>query len=218
MTIYTFGDSWAAGYGLTHNQKDFTKWLATYFNCKSKNFGECGSSLGQVLHDFTKRINDISADDLAIIIIPPDTRWYTSAVNGEGVCSLSWGASERKFKQFIKNEKPYWFSYHHSLFVYCIASLCLQRDLKFVLAHNYGYLDLIPPFDNLIPKQQFLSNKSLASLLNVNDKFDPYDLSNDGPDILEGKYFLENDTHPNEKGHQVIAEKIYNKYQELYNP
>ena len=113
-----------------------------------------------------------------------------------------------------------WFRYHHNLFIYTIQKILTDVEAKFVLAHNYGQIELLPEFENLIDKNVFLDfNKSLMTILGAIDSFKSYNKDlEDGPGHWEKqKYFIKNDNHPNNKGHKVIADLLRNKFNELYN-
>ena len=74
--VYCFGDSWAAGAELARHQKSFVYWLANALDAKSVNYGRNGSSLGIILHTIVSKSQSITTDDVVIVIVPPDTRWY----------------------------------------------------------------------------------------------------------------------------------------------
>jgi lysophospholipase L1-like esterase len=212
MKIITFGDSWAAGHGLGIGEKNFTDFLSLYLNCDYKNFAQRGASLGHILHDFTKEIKDITKDDLIVIITPPDVRWYTES-SGRNFSTIFIG--DKNYKSFVRDKSKYWFKYHHSLFIYTMYSICKDIKCNFILAHNYGSLDIIYPFYNLIQDEIFLNkSKSLTSLLGGRD-YNNYNLRHDGPPgSLKGENFIDGDTHPNEKGHKIIADLLLKKYNE----
>jgi hypothetical protein len=212
MKIITFGDSWAAGWGLKKKEKNFTSFLADYLKCKKLNFGMSSSSLGHILHDFTQNIHNAKQNDFIIIIIPPDIRWYTQS-GKDSFRSMLLG--DKDHKNFISDKSDYWFIYHHSVFVHSLYSVCAQLNLNYILAHNYGHLQFVKPFDQLIPDSIFLDrHKSLTTLLGGEDYAD-YDFKNDGPpDTVKGNNFIPNDVHPNETGHKLIAEMILGKINE----
>ena len=212
MKIVTFGDSWAAGHGLGIGEKNFTDNLSSHLKCQNKNFGQRGASLGHILHDFTKQINHIKEGDLIIVIIPPDVRWYTES-SGRNFSTIF--IRDKNYKNFIKDKSKYWFKYHHSLFIYTIYNICKSINCQFIFAHNYGSLDIIYPFSNLIPDNIFLNkSKSLTELLGGVD-YNNYNLNYDGPPgSIKGDNFIEGDTHPNEKGHEIIADLLLEKYNE----
>lgn len=213
MKILTFGDSWGAGYGLGNKEKNFTHFLEDLLDAPSQNFSETGSSLGHILHTFILKINRAEKNDLVVVIIPPDVRWYTITKRNE-VRTLFIG--DREYKNFIRNKSMYWFKYHHSLFIHSIHKICEQLDVKYILAHNYGKLEIINAFKPLIPNNIFLDkNNSLASLLGGDD-YKNYSKKHDGPIELAGKNFIPGDNHPNEKGHKIIAELLFNKFNEKY--
>lgn len=210
MNIWSFGDSWAAGYGLKENEKRFGDYIAKECQAAHINHGVAGSSLGHILEIFTKKANKIKQSDLVIFIIPPDIRWYN--VKEQKFYSIFSGMKE--YNKFIKNKNSYWFTYHHSLFIYTIINICKDIGCKFVLAHNYGVLSFENCFESLIDINCFLDiNKSLTTLLGGNDWYENYSdkLTDDGPPFIYGDYFIKNDTHPNELGHKMIANLILRK-------
>jgi len=212
MKIYTFGDSWGAGWGLEDNEKNFTQYLETYLSCSAKNYSQSGSSLGQITHDFINKHHKLMPGDLVTVIVPPDVRWYTE--RNKKIYSLF--LCNKKHRQFLKGKTDYWFLYHHALFMHSIYTVCLEKKANVIFAHNYGKLIIHEAFENLIPKKIFLDyNRSLADLLGSADWFGNYSLNHDGPPRpLVGENFIPNDTHPNEKGHEIIANLLYNKFNE----
>ena len=212
MKILTFGDSWAAGHGLGIGEKNFTDFLSESLRCENKNFGMSGASLGHILHDFTQQIRLIKENDLVIIIIPPDVRWYTQAED-KRFTTLFLG--DKKYKNFVKDKSKYWFKYHHSLFIYTMYNICKELRCNFLFAHNYGMLEIIEPFASIIPDKVFLDkHNSLTTLLGGAD-YNNYDLRYDGPpEYIIGENFISEDTHPNEKGHKIIADLLLDKYNE----
>lgn len=212
MKIHTFGDSWGAGWGLKGHERNFTKYLESYLSCRSENHSQAGSSLGQITHDFIKEHHKFVSGDLVIVIVPPDIRWYTE--KNKRICSLF--HEDREHKQFLKGKTDYWFLYHHALFMHSIYSVCSQKKVDVIFAHNYGKLIIHESFKNLIPREIFLDNKrSLTELLGSTDWFENYSLEYDGPpEYLIGENFIPEDTHPNEKGHEIIAKLLYNKFNE----
>jgi len=215
VRIFTFGDSWAAGWGLKKTEKNFTDFLGEALNCRTMNYGESSSSLGQITHEFTCRHKDITSQDLVIVIIPPDTRWYTQ--RGHLIQSM-FDYKTKEYKQFIKGKTDYWFIYHHSLFILTIYSICHYNKIPVIMAHNYGDLVLMPELQYLIPKNIFLNpRKSLTKLLKSKDWENNYSLQYNGSSKpLMGDYFIENDDHPNELGHKRISELLLKKYRKKY--
>lgn len=216
MTVWTFGDSWAEGHGLNRNDLRFGDHVANHFNTRHTNKGKSGSSLGHILHTFILESPNISKNDIVLVIIPPDIRWYE--MSDTKTTSIHLGMPE--FEKFLKGKTPYWFKYHHSLFMFTIINMCTRIDCKFILAHNYGIIDIIPELDTFIKSDYFLNmNSSLTSLLGAENWANNYDptLKNDGPDAcIVGKYFLKNDTHPNKAGHKKIGDLII-KWLEKYD-
>ena len=215
MKVFTFGDSWAAGWGLKESENNFTDCLGKELNCETENYGQSGSSLGQVTHEFVCQNEKISSEDLVIVIVPPDTRWYTQRGN---LIQSMFDHKSKEYKQFLKGKTDYWFIYHNSLFMHTIYNICKVKNIPVILAHNYGELVFMSEFKKLIPKDIFLdTRKSLTKLLGESEWRGNYRLDINGPPKpFIGKHFIENDTHPNELGHQKIAELLLEKYRKKY--
>ena len=217
--LWTFGDSWAEGYNLTSTELSFTEFL--HLEYKLSNYqkcGETGSSLGLILHTITTNLLEFKKDDFVVVIIPPDTRWYVKRYNEDMFRTLHRGMKDyEKYLRLMKLDNE-WFKYHHNLFIYTIQKLLLDAEVKFVLAHNYGQIELLPEFEDKIDKNLFLDiNRSLTRFLGGKDPFETYNEGlRDDPAMEFGKYFIENDNHPNEAGHKLIAELLKDKMNELY--
>lgn len=210
MRVWSFGDSWADGWGLDKSEKCLGQFVADHYECEHFKKGQSSNSLGQILYDFQNHSKQFFSQDLIIVIVPPDIRWYTE-IKGR-MASLH--QPMKAWKKFIKGKSDLWFKYHHSLFIYTFYCISRDYNCNLIMAHNYGKLCITSEFDRLIPKNVFLNReKSLTALLQHKEWSHNYDMIHDGPsNPLEGEYFIENDTHPNEKGHKKIADMIIEKY------
>lgn len=217
-TLWGFGDSWAYGWGLSPKESNYTYLLSEKLNVNYQNAAESGRGLGEILELFIKKSSEFSPDDFVLITVPPDTRWYTPAENGnESLHTLfSW---QSKYKSFLKliNCNLYWFYWHHSLFLSSIYNHARRKKVKLVMQHNYGKLSIIPEFEYV--KEAFAdSEHSMSFWLSVDDEYD-YSLTKGcGPEhavFQNKKYFIENDSHPNQLGHAIIADKLYDAFTRL---
>lgn len=224
MKVFSFGDSWAFGSELNPNDQRYGDVLAKKYNAEHLNMGAPGASLGQLLYDFLKYATDypFAKDDIVTFIIPPDIRWYNIGPrHGDGpVMCYTTFVGEDEWNDFAKGKDIGWFLYHHNLFIFSIIEVLKKHVDKFLLAHNYGKLEILPQFKNLISFEDvFLSKDSLANMLSFfdSDGYDNYDalMTQDGPGFFRGKYFEGNDTHPNALGHEKIAELFYERFENV---
>lgn len=220
MKIFCFGDSWAAGAELRINQKPFVYWMAQELGITYKNYGANGSSLGLILHTVISKISQITKDDIVVVVIPPDTRWYDQ--NEEiGFYSVSnWQRDD--YLRFLNNKTLEWFVYHHALFIYSIQKLLDDVGCQYILAHNFGQIDHYKKYNLSIDYSKFLSTESLTELLSEKrSQWQSYPVhlppehryDHDGPPDTEfvGMYFAGCVHHPNELGHKKISEMILKK-------
>jgi hypothetical protein len=234
--IYCFGDSWGHGSELDLSYEiPFVNILSNKTNIEFKNLSGEGSALGKITHDIFCSETKFKSDDFVIVIIPPDIRWYFEDKHG-GISSLfipsqfyfdsnpdldDLHVKELHHYMETATNKKTWFSYHHSLFIFSLQEYFKKINVEFIFVHNYGKITLYKEFKNLIDKENFLNfNRSLTSLLTNQFDIDLIGKKLDkvGKDILIGKYFEGNGTHPTQLGHEKISELIYEnkKFQKWY--
>lgn len=223
-TLWNFGDSWAnawnardpdypcgatdLGYGYTvaHKLKmDFVDMSAP------------GHSLACVLNDFKHASYRMQAGDVALVTVPPDVRWLT--VDNGRLVSLS--QNRKEYYHFLKsvNADPAWFVYFNALFLEHFVYSAQQKNIKLIMWHNYGYLDLPEWCDLDLIAQHFVNldtsmwdylGYKMSSTKPPDDHYDPYDFRSDGPSLhVVSPYAAKDDNHPNAAGHKLIAERIY---------
>lgn len=212
--IYCFGDSWAAGAELKESEKPFVHWFAENLGKEYVNFGQQGASLGIILYTLICNIDKIKSDDIVLVVIPPDVRWYDENEE-QGFYSLMQWMTEDYVKS-LNNKTVEWFKYHHLVFIYTMQKLLDEIGCFYLLAHNYGQLPTNDQYKIPIDYNKFLSKVDLTNL--ISERYDPwcsYQLIIDGPTHVHdfhGKYFEGNVDHPNELGHKRIAEIMLEYY------
>jgi hypothetical protein len=217
MTIYCFGDSWAYGSELNQPQvveHPFVHWFAQHIKSNYINYGQEGASLGIILHTLVSNITKISQNDIVLVIVPPDVRWYDENKEKGFYTLMQWQADD--YMKFLNNKTVEWFKYHHLLFIYSIQQILNGIGCQYIMAHNYGQLPDITKYQFDINFDKFLSKIDLTNLLSEKkDNWQSYQLSADGPmhaHLWHGKYFEGNVDHPNELGHKRIAELMIEYY------
>jgi hypothetical protein len=225
--LICFGDSWAVGAELQKNQEPFVHWTAQKLNIPYMNYGKEGSSLGLILHTIVSKLDAIAQDDIVIVIVPPDTRWYDENHERGFYSVQNWQRDE--YLKFVNNKTLEWFIYHHALFVYTIQKLLDNIGCQYILAHNYGQISEYKKYKLPIDFSKFLNQYSLTDILSgyiVEWKgypdFSPdtmeyglrYHLDGPPDSLFSGVYFENCKSHPNELGHKKIAELILKKIDE----
>lgn len=216
--VICFGDSWAYGAELERPQiveHPFVHWVANALDIAYRNYGEEGASLGIVLHRIVSQLAQINKDDIVLVIVPPDTRWYDENER-EGFYSLMNWRRDDYFKS-LNDKTVEWFKYHHAIFVYTIQKILDDVGCYYIMAHNYGQIDEIKKFNLSINYSRFLSEIDLTNILSEtpHNWFSYADRYVDGPlynHEFSGKYFTGCVNHPNELGHKRIAELFLEKY------
>ena len=208
--IYCFGDSWGVGDELTQSEKPFCHLLADNLAYDLKNFSMSGMSLGMIVRKLSQTAHLIEKKDTVLVVIPPDSRWYTE-----------WQTMNYNRSDFFIDKTDDWFSYHHQLFIFSICEILNKIGCSYVLMHNYGEFPMKNSeyYFSKFYHEKFLSLQSLTSILTSKED------SGVSPIVVEilqkdhkdqlffGPYFKGNICHPNQEGHIVIANLIEKKLQ-----
>ena len=215
--VYCFGDSWAYGAELNQPQiieHPFVHWFAQSLDLDYENHGEEGASMGLILHKLVLNLAKIIANDIVLVILPPDVRWYDENKEKGFYTLMQWQTED--YMKSLNNKTIEWFKYHHLLFIYAIQKSLNDTGCRYILAHNYGQLPINEKYKFNIDYTKFLSTSDLTTLLSSNPRrWDSYQLEVDGPMYsheFHGKYFRDTVCHPNELGHKRIAEMFLEKY------
>lgn len=208
--FWVFGDSWAEGYGLQKDEKNFSNWIQEFTGERVANYGQAASSLGHITFDILKHSESFSQDDTLIVVTPPDVRWY-EIHNQVQAGSLFEGMT--KYDEFLEDKNLEWFTYHHNLFSMTIVNKALEKGMRVVLMRNFGSLHLWDWAKDVILPHILDEKQSLTEMLTDKE----YDLSSGlaepGFKIkqlgeIPHPNFIPGDNHPNETGHKIIAKKV----------
>lgn len=206
--IVVFGDSWAYGSELQAGEQPFVHWFAESVGAPYTNYGQEGSSLPMILKTLLDNLFKISQNSVALVIIPPDVRWY-SETSDKGFYTINdWN----EYTRILGEHSIEWFVYHHAMFIYTIQKLLDDRGCQYIMAHNYGSIDRLKNYNFPINYSKFLSSTDLTSLLS--NKVNSWIRLFHDPEaeLFTGRYFEGCIHHPNLKGHKRIAELMLEKY------
>lgn len=205
--VFCFGDSW--GYGselkLLQGERPFAKLVAEKIGCDVENRSRPGRSLGLIVRDIAKLAAKIQDDDLVLIVVPPDSRWYTE-----------WQTLDYENNAFFIDKTDAWFEYHHQLFVFAICEMLEKVGCEYMLMHNYGRFPLEKQeyWFSGFHHDRFLSTKSLTEILSdsdVDSTMSPIVIETSQHQLFRGIYFQGCDFHPNQMGHEKISQLVLEK-------
>jgi len=209
--LFCFGDSWGYGSELNFHigEVPFANIVSKRLKIKLKNYSVPNMSLGLILRTVSMNAEKITSDDLVLIVVPPDSRWYTEK-------SGHWETLDytEENKESILDKSDDWFIYHHQLFIYSIGKILEDIGCDFIFMHNYGKFPLLDAgyFFSKYYADKFLSEKSLTSILtDASDKFFPIETELRQGELFYGVFFKGCRWHPNKKGHSLIADLILKK-------
>lgn len=203
--LHCFGDSWGYGSELAFhkNEKPFARLLSKHFKCGLTNHAWPNRSLGLITRDIAEHVGKIHPDDLVLVVIPPDSRWYTE-----------WETLDYAKDPFFLDKSNDWFEYHHQLFIFSICEMLEKIKCRYLLMHNYGKfpLDSEKYYFSNFHRDKFLSKDSLTDLLTEKKlNLSPIEAETQMMKHFKGKYFEGCKFHPNQLGHQRIADLIVEK-------
>lgn len=224
--VFCFGDSHGAGAELKSFEHPFVHWFAKELDLRYHNFSQEGASLGYILYTVVKHHQLIKKDDIVLVVIPPDTRWYDENEK-DGFYSLMNYMKEDYYNKFLNKKTLEWFEYHHALFTYNIQKILQDIGCQYTMILAYGRLGGAH-YNLNIDHSKFLSDRDLINLLSIEqpEQWDnyPHDIVPkehrfmfDGPPDIYDKtspyYQIDGKPsgHPNELGHKYIAKLLVEK-------
>ena len=208
--FYVFGDSWAEGYGLQKDEKNFSNWIEEFTGTKVANYGQAASSLGHITFDVLKHSTHFTNRDTLVVVTPPDVRWYEIK---SPVQATSLFEGMTKYDEFLENKNVEWFTYHHSLFCMTLVNKALEKGMKVCLMRNFGNLNLWDFAKDVVEPNLLDKDNSLTEIL-TDKKYDlDTGLTSKGFKLeqlkeIQHPNFIPGDNHPNETGHKIIAKKV----------
>lgn len=180
------------------NEKPYVYTVAKQLGCESMIRANVGKSLGVItstlLKDISNGVDNFDGtkyilDDktLLLIMVPPDTRWYTQDGSDEQFTELRIGDEEHK--HFLVGKGRYWFQYHQSMFISTIHQALKHRDIPYLTMNNLGKFDCIDGLSPLVDWDRHLFRDS-----DLTDR------------LQRGHDFCFDNEHPNQSGHDKIAQ------------
>jgi len=189
------------------NEKPYVWHVAQELGCESMIRANVGKSLGVItetlLKDIGQGINNYDGstyilDDktLLLIMVPPDTRWYTHhEKDEENFTELRLRTEEHM--NWIGDKGRYWFRYHQSMFISTIHQVLQHHNIPYLTMNNYGVFDCLKSLEPLIDWNRHLpEGRDLYTELGGDD---------------DKRLFCGDNEHPNLKGHERIAKWIIKK-------
>lgn len=229
-TVYCFGDSNGAGADLNPGEKPFIHWFSKELGLGYQNYSENGASLGIIQHRLIINHKKITKDDIVLIVIPPDTRWYDQNKKA-GFYSLVNYDIEDYYTKFLNKKTLEWFEYHHTLFTYTIQQILNNIGCYYIMFLSAGRLGG-SHYELDIDYNTFLSNEDMLNFLSkekvIWDNY-PHHLQPEEHQFMYngapwGSWDLtspligsdgdptEKGGHPTELGHKYISNMLLEKY------
>lgn len=221
-TLWGFGDSWGIGWGIDP-AGCYTQLVGNQLELPVKNLSIEGASMGHILYTFLDASVKFKPSDLVLVTLPPDTRGYR-IYPGHALSIFSTEPGGEISPEYVSmlehiDYSAAWFEWHHSIFQNTIISQCQEKQVTLLMQHNYGELRIIDPLRQTCKPEYYVDqNASMAEWLG-GLPWDGYTLTTCGPNtnVMTTDLFLDNDTHPNEQGHKIIAHRILERFNEIRN-
>lgn len=198
-----FGDSWTVGDELNPDEKTYGELLANMLGYTYQNHGVSGASNDEIflqLQNYCKNLDRNNHQTTAIILITSPLR---SLYIDDDVCYQLFPRADKS----DGDRNYYYFKYFQSLqqeklrlelCLNALHNLCNQYNINDYYAIGWADIDLTAAG---ICKDKFLS-KTCAELFDAPAE---HEFTN----ARDNKYIYPNNCHPNQLGHQLIAESLY---------
>ena len=184
------------------NEKPYVYTVAKELGCESMIRANVGKSLGVItstlLKDISNGVDNFDGskyilDDktLLLIMVPPDTRWYTHHEKDEENFTELRLATEEHMN-WIGDRGRYWFEYHQSMFISTIHQTLRHHGIPYLTMNNFGKFGLFECINSLIPLIDW--DKHMYRDSDLTSK------------LQKGQDFALDNEHPNQSGHDKIAQ------------
>ena len=225
MKYFWFGDSWVFGDEL-QSGKTFAQIVSDIHNAECINLAQCGSSLDDIPYIFFHHLDAISNDDTVFFCLTASHR----------VSFFESGQLKRIMptEMYLKHQPhPFWRqwyryfdspeqrSYNRDKTINLLYYWCLARGINSWFCNIFTQdtnklIDTTPDTSWLLPRNECLA----GCILPVIGQDNLYLADNENltheqwnqQQIAIDKFIRPNFTHPNSNGHQHIAQKIIEKY------
>ena len=183
------------------NDKPYVYTVAKELGCESMIRANVGKSLGVItstlLKDISNGVDNFDGtkyilDDktLLLIMVPPDTRWYTQRDGQVDFTEMRVG--EEEHKHFLIGKSRYWFQYHQSMFISTIHQTLRHHGIPYLTMNNLGKFGVFDCIDSLRPLIDW--DKHMYRDSDLTSK------------LQRGHDFAFDNEHPNQSGHDKIAQ------------
>ena len=160
--IYGFGDSWMGGSELNFDEGEhpFIYHVAKELNMEYHNYGGGGNAYPIMVEEILYLAQDddyFKVDDIILIVIPPNIRWYDENGNDRFEAWYPNDPSHKKrWESWAGSKTNIWFEYHACLFTFVIQSILDKIGCKYLFMYNYGDFVIDHRFKSLINTDNFL--------------------------------------------------------------
>jgi hypothetical protein len=217
-SLIVFGDSWARGAELSDNEKSFGELVAEKFNLNYSNYSQPASSITHLvvqLKDFLKKLTDCNENPnewIAIFFLTGKER-HLSWLNNDWTFHTPHGAfanrgrspTSEEAHELTKLYYKYFFSEEQTdLYIntslITVQSICQQYKIQDHYIAGWQQFNLWPEVDN---SKIYKNGKfSCANFFDLTVYSDSAIIDN------KNSYIYPNISHPNQQGHQLIADQL----------
>lgn len=204
--LVTFGDSWAYGTELPDGSRTFGQLLADRWDCEFRNYAQDGASNDHMLWQLQKYHQDhgSATQTLAVFFITSPWRSCVIDYDGNPVAIYPWA------DQSLGDRNYYYFKYFHTpeqeRFRFQSTVAALQRTSERLGLQDYyivGWSDCDFQHPGIDQDRIYAAGqKTCADLFGAPSQHE-FSLASDNP------YVYPNQNHPNQKGHELIAEVLH---------
>lgn len=213
-SLIVFGDSWVRGSELRENEKSFGQLVAERLSLNYSNYAQPASSITHLvvqLKDFLKKLTDCNENPnewIAIFFLTGKERhlsWlnndWTFHTPSGGYANRGQPTSEEAheltrlyYKYFFSEEQ---IDLYINTSLITVQSICQQYKIQDHYIAGWQQFNLWPEVDN----SKIYKNGQVSCA-------DFFDLNYSNIADCSNPYIYPNNSHPNQQGHQLIADRL----------
>tara|TARA_Y100000389_G_C17437416_1_gene506383 strand:- start:537 stop:1178 length:642 start_codon:yes stop_codon:yes gene_type:complete len=203
--IVSFGDSWPAGAELNTGEKPFGELIAEQSDYNHANYSQSGTSIPHMILQLQKYIkNDPGGHPYALFCITSSSR--SLYYDDDYLLNLGWreihihnedAAGESYYRHLYSDTLAY---FHANVYILALQQICIKHKIKDRYVFCWESFDLMPGIDTSKIYPHTLVDIIGAGAKPAGKKEVAIDRNHE--------CVKPNDCHPNQKGHQKIADEL----------
>ena len=204
MKLVSFGDSWPAGAELNPGEKPFGQLIAEQLDRDHDNYSQSATSIPHMILQLQQSIkDDPGGHPMALFCITSTSR--SMCYDDDYMKNMGWreihishedAVAQSYYRNLYSDTLAY---FHANVYLLALQQICQRHNINDRYVFNWENFDLMPGIDT-----SKIYSRTLVDIIGAGLPSGKNEVAIDS--THENIY--PNDCHPNQKGHQKIADEL----------